>query len=94
MEGSFVRSMWKYKIVKIIVGILIPATLGFYQSKINDIEAILKYTEFTSKNELIDIGIFQDIMLLKIIGYIIFFIAMGLFSRLVWFSSYYKSENN
>ena len=88
------RSMWKYKIVKIIVGILIPATLGFYQSKINDIEAILKYTEFTSKNELIDIGIFQDIMLLKIIGYIIFFIAMGLFSRLVWFSSYYKSENN
>ena len=85
---------WKYKLIKTIIGLLIPATLGFYQSKVNDIEAIFKYTEITSKNPLIDTAIFQDIMILKIIGYITFFITIGLFSRFLWFDSYYKSKKN
>lgn len=88
------ENIWKCKLVKTIIGILIPATLGFYQSKLNDIEAVLKYTEFTSKNQLIDTVIFQDIMLLKIIGYITFFITMGLFSRFVWGNSIIKVKKN
>jgi hypothetical protein len=89
-----VRNIWKYKPVKTIIGILIPATLGFYQSKLNNIEAVLKYAEIIPENELINTGIFQDIMLLEIIGYITFFITIGLFSRFVWVDSYYKSKKN
>lgn len=73
------RNIWKHKAVKIIIGILIPATLGFYQSKLNRLENILKYGVVTFEQELIKAEIFQDIMLLKVIGYIIFFIAIGLF---------------
>lgn len=88
------NGIWKYKTVKIIIGILIPAALGFYQSKLNSLENILKYGVVTFEQELIKVETFQDIMLLKVIGYITFFIAIGLFLRFVWNASYYKSKNN
>ncbi|MGG7078555.1 hypothetical protein [Clostridium sardiniense] len=84
----------EYKIVKNFAWLLIPATLGFYQSKLNSIQSLLKYVDCNNIDGLIATTILPNIMILKVIGYIIFFIAIVLYFKFVRGSSRAEVKRN
>lgn len=83
------KSIWERKTVRNFAWLLVPATLGFYQSKLNSMQSFLKYEEHNNTiDEAINVEVMLDIITLKVIGYIAFFIAMVLYFKFVWGNSH------
>ena len=76
------RNTCIYKSVKNFSWLLVPAILGFYQSKLNVIQSTLESVNYNNVNELIS-TIIPNIVILRIIGYITFLILIVIYFKAV-----------
>ncbi|MDI9217141.1 hypothetical protein [Clostridium tertium] len=74
------KDIAKYRSLKNVAWLLIPALLGIYQSKVNTIQNVIKYSNESNINELAN-SIIADTVFLEIFGYLIFFLAMVIYFK-------------
>ncbi|MBM7833291.1 hypothetical protein [Clostridium sardiniense] len=88
------KIIWEYKIVRNFAWLVIPVTLGLYESKPNSIQNALEYIECNTINKSIATIILPNIITLKVIGYVIFFIAIVLYFKFVLSSFHTEVKEN
>ena len=81
------KNIYKYIKIKNLLWLIFPVLLGLYQSKLNSIQNIIKYEKLDIMEEVLK-ALLSDIAILKVIGYITFFITLLMYFKL--FKKYNK----